>query len=313
MRRVPLLAVVLAAALGAGASAPPAAGPIDLAPAVRDSVLAAIAKDRADTDTFLRTNPQSALGAIARVDFGTPRRALVVGSAATGDLVLDDPSVRSQHVRIEVAGDSFRVVALDPGATFRAFAAGGRDTTAAMLAPSWIGIGRYRIRLSHQNAPALIAVDPDLPAKAAFPGSTWFPPDLAWRYVCALERDATPDTVRIESTASAPRASLRVGWFRFRVGGKEQKLAAHRLLEPGVGENDLSILFRDATTGKESYGLGRYLDPEPRGDGTWVLDFNLAYDPTCAISPYYNCPVPPPENRLDVAIRAGQATPGHAK
>jgi uncharacterized protein (DUF1684 family) len=102
-----------------------------------------------------------------------------------------------------------------------------------------------------------------------------------------------------------------VGWFEFEVAGKRQRLAAVRLLEPGVGEDDLSIFFRDATSGKGSYGMGRYVDPERLPDGRWVLDFNLAYNPACAVSPYYNCPVPPPENVLEAAIRAGEAYASH--
>jgi hypothetical protein len=308
-------ALLLAAGLvlfapGPAAAKAAAARPATLSAAERDSLRAAILADRADTDVSLRTSPTSALGSIARVDFGRPARALVVGAAPTCDLVLDDASVRAQHVRVSVEGDSFRVRALDPGATFTAFAAGGRDTTAAVLPPSWIGVGRYRVRLSHQNAPALVACDPDLPAKAAYAGSAWWPIDFAYRFVVVLEPDPTPDTLWIESTNSAPRASLRAGWFRFVVGGKEQKLAAVRLLEPGVGPGDVSVFFRDATSGKGSYGMGRYVDPQEQPDGRYVLDFNQAYNPNCAISPHYNCPVPPPENRLKVAIRAGAAYHG---
>jgi hypothetical protein len=309
--RAALLAACLALVVaGPAAAKVKAARPATLPVAERDSLRAAILADRADTDVSLRTNPNSALGSIARVDFGRPARALVVGAAPTCDLVLDDPSLRAQHVRVTVEGDSFHVRALDPGAAFTAFAAGGRDTTSATLPPSWIGVGRYRVRLSHQNAPALVACDPELPAKATYAGSEWWPIDFTYRFIAALEPDATPDTVWIESTSSAPRASIRVGWFRFVVGGKEQKLAAVRLLEPGVGPDDVSVFFQDATSGKGSYGMGRYVDPEQRPDGRYGLDFNQAYNPNCAISPHYNCPVPPAENRLKVAIRAGAAYHG---
>ncbi len=305
------IAALAAAPFAAHAASPRAARPVTLSAVARDSLHAAYAKDRADTDVALRTSPTSALGAIARVPFSPPSRALVVGTAPTCDLVLDDASVRAQHVRVTVDGDSFHVVALDPGATFVAHAAGGRDTTGATLPPSWIGVGRYRVRLSHQNEPALIACDPDAPAKAAYPGSAWWPVDLAYRFVVTLDPDPAPDTLWIESTNSASRASLRAGWFRFVLGGKERKLAAVRLLEPGVPPGDLAVFFRDATSGKGSYGMGRYIDPQRLADGRYVLDFNLAYDPNCAISPYYNCPVPPAENHLGAAVRAGSAEPAH--
>jgi len=79
-----------------------------------------------------------------------------------------------------------------------------------------------------------------------------------------------------------------------------------RLLEPGVGENDLGIFFRDATTGKESYALGRYVDVKKLENGRYLLDFNFAYNPACAFSDHYNCPIPPRENVLPMAVRAGE-------
>src|SRR4029078_1315694 len=84
------------------------------------------------------------------------------------------------------------------------------------------------------------------------------------------------------------------------------KLEAVRLLEPGVGENDLGIFFRDATSGKESYELGRYVDVKKLPNGRVLLDFNFTYTPACAYSDHYNCPIPPKANVLPVAIRAGE-------
>ena len=303
-----LVAVTALVASPPGAGAKPrAARPVMLSAAARDSLTALYIADRNDTEKSMRTSPTSSLGAFARVDFGPDPRWLVIGSAPTASLVLDDGSVRPQHVRVQGEGAGFRVEALDPGATVVAHAAGGRDTTEATLPPSWIGVGRYRVRLSYQNSPALIAVDPDLPARAAWKGNAWWPVELGHRYVVELEPDASPETLRVESTNGPPRPSIRVGWFSFLAGGKRQRLAAVRLLEPGVGEGDLSVFFRDATSGKGSYGMGRYIDPEKLPDGRYVLDFNLAYNPACAVSPYYNCPVPPKENRLTAAIRAGEA------
>ena len=71
-------------------------------------------------------------------------------------------------------------------------------------------------------------------------------------------------------------------------------------------EELLTILFTDATTGKESYSTGRYLDLDAPVDGLYVIDFNRAYNPYCSYTDVYNCPIPPRENRLGVAIRAGE-------
>jgi uncharacterized protein (DUF1684 family) len=102
------------------------------------------------------------------------------------------------------------------------------------------------------------------------------------------------------------RRAVRVGWFDLAIRGRPCRLEAHRLLEPGVDEKSVSLFFRDATTGRESYGVGRYVEPEALPDGRWRIDFNNCYSPACAFSPYYNCPIPSKANTLKVAIRAGE-------
>ena len=99
----------------------------------------------------------------------------------------------------------------------------------------------------------------------------------------------------------------------FELGGRKHQLTALRLLEPGVDEAAVSIFFRDATTGRETYPVGRYLEPVPvPGDpDRFILDFNRAYNPTCAFSAYYNCPIPPRQNILQLPVRAGELDPGN--
>jgi uncharacterized protein (DUF1684 family) len=289
----------------AGAPAPAAhaaAHPVHLTAAQADTVTRAILENRAETERSLRGDPNSYLAAVRRVDFGS-RTSLTVGRAPDNDLRLDDPTVAAHHLRVTVAGDSFRVEALDPGATFTVKQAPARVAT---VGPSSIGLDRFLLRLSHQRFPAIIVFDPKSPRFAEYKGLRWFPVDLTYRYVLPLTPAPRPDTVIILSTRGNRRRAVRAGWFDFAVRGTPCRLEATRLLEPGVGENDLSVFFRDATTGKESYPTGRYVDPERLANGEYILDFNLGYNPACAISPYYNCPIPPRENALKVAIRAGE-------
>jgi hypothetical protein len=268
----------------------------------RDSLTAAIQKDRADTETWLKSSPTSYLAAVRRVDF-EDHPTLTVGRAAGNDVRLEDSTIAAHHLRVSVVGDSFRVEAVDRGASFRV---GETPTQAAMLGPQGIGVGRYTVRLSHQRFPALIVFDPQSSRFSAFKGLEYFPVDLAYRYRLRLTPNPRPDTVIILSTRGNQRRAVRAGWFDFTVAGRRCRLEATRLLEPGVGENDLAVFFRDATTGKETYGVGRYVDPEKLQDGRYVLDFNKAYNPACAFSDYYNCPIPPKGNTLAVAIRAGE-------
>ena len=270
-----------------------------------DSLLRFYVKDRTETEDWLKSSPTSYFATVLRQDFGD-LLTLTVGSASGSDVKLEDPAVKPHHLRVTVAGDSFRVESLDPGASF---AVKDSVQTSATVAPGSIQLGRYTLRLSHQRFPAIIVFDPQSRRFREYKGIPYFPPDLAYRVVAPLTPNPTPDSTLILSTRGNRRRALRVGWFDFELNGKRSRLEATRLLEPGVGEEDFSIFFTDATTGKESYKIGRYLDAEPRPDGLYVLDFNRAYNPACAYSDHYNCPIPPRENRLEVAIRAGEKDP----
>jgi uncharacterized protein len=296
-RFVTLLAVMaaIAALSGAGAAA-------TLTPAERDSLTAAILADREREQQWLKQEPTSYLAAVARFDFEA-RRSLTVGQAEGNDVRVQDSTLTAHHLRVTVVGDSFRVQAVDPAAQFVVNKTERREET---VGPSTIGLGRYLLRLSHQRFPALILFDPASPRFRDFKGLSYYPVNLSYRYVVRLRPNPKPDTTIILSTRGSRRRAIRAGWFDFVVDGRKARLEVTRLLEPGVGENDYSVFFRDATSGKDTYGLGRYVDVQPQPDGTYVLDFNRAYNPACAISDYYNCPIPPKANTLKVAIRAGE-------
>ena len=276
--------------------------PVKLAPAQVDSLRAAALKDREETLEWLKTKPTSYLATVQRRDFGN-RSMLTVGRDEHNDMRIDDPEIANHHLRVIVEGDSFHVVAMEPGASFKVKDEERREAT---LPPSQIGVGRFTLRLSHQRFPAIIVFDPKNEGFSRYKGLEWFPVDFKYRYELALTPNPAADTVIILSTRGNERRALRVGWFDFKVNGKACRLEANRLLEPGVDENSLSVFFRDATTGKTTYDVGRYVDPEQLPDGRWVLDFNKAYNPACAVSDHYNCPIPPKANLLTVAINAGE-------
>jgi hypothetical protein len=283
------------------------ARPVKLSPSEAAKIIAEIEKDRADTQKWLQGDPTSYLATIARRDF-EQRTVLTVGRAEDNDLRIDDPEVSAHHLRVTVVGDRFRVEAVDPGAGFIAGDGkdGGTASRDATVDPSSVRVGRFLVRLSHQRYPGLIVFDPKSPRFALYKGLKYFPPDLSYRYELPLTPNPKADIVVIMSTRGNQRRAERVGWFDFVVGETPVRLEAVRLLEPGVGEHDLGIFFRDATTGKESYELGRYVDVKPLPNGRYLLDFNFTYNPACAFSDHYNCPLPPKANTLPVAIRAGE-------
>jgi uncharacterized protein (DUF1684 family) len=139
-------------------------------------------------------------------------------------------------------------------------------------------------------------------------GLRYFPPNQDYRLEgLTLEADPDPtDTAEITTSDGKTRMAWRVGSLQFAVPTGRGQLVGFAF-EPGP-VSEVFVPFRDATSGRETYGAGRYLDLEAEDDGTYILDFNLAYNPWCAYAPQYSCPLPPPENWLPFPIEAGEQT-----
>jgi hypothetical protein len=303
MRSGPVSLLFLAFTLAGCISHPGSpARPVALDKNAADKIVKEIEKERADDQDWLRGSPTSYLAAIDRVNFGE-KKTLSVGSAPENDVRLLAPDIEPHHLRITLDGDHFRVVGLDANARFKI-----KDETRreAMLDPSFLGVGRFMLRLSHQRFPAIIVFDPRSPHFNEYKGLAYFPIDLSYRYELPLERYPKPRKITIGSTRGNARAAEVVGRVEFMVGRTPCRLEATRLTEPGAGEDPLEIFFCDASGGKETYPLGRYVDLKKLDNGNYLLDFNLAYNPACAFSDFYNCPIPPKSNTLRVEIRAGE-------
>lgn len=142
-----------------------------------------------------------------------------------------------------------------------------------------------------------------------FTGLAYYPVDPKYRLKARLVRDPNPEKIVMATSKGIPREMIRLGFFEFEIDGTKQRLAAYKAVpRPGHHHEDSSLFvpFRDATSGKETYGAARYLDIEEQPKDDYVLDFNLAYNPYCAYSDDYVCPFPPRENWLTVPIRAGE-------
>ena len=149
------------------------------------------------------------------------------------------------------------------------------------------------------------------PMPEGFEGPRYYPLDEKWRIPARLDREA-PGTgmhVQLQTSVGDLRDMHVYGTFTFTVNGEEQHLTAYQSVPVHPEHDELFVPFKDATSGKETYGAGRYLDVSLQDGDGYVLDFNTAYNPMCAYSPRYNCPYPPPQNRLKVAIEAGEKTP----
>ena len=140
-----------------------------------------------------------------------------------------------------------------------------------------------------------------------FHGLNYYPVDLAYRVVATLVEETHPGIFKVQTTTGDHKEYTRLGRLEFELEGQQLRLTAFvpPADEPLHG-NRIFVPFRDRTSGKETYGAGRYIDLNKRSSDQYVLDFNRAYNPYCAYSPYYSCPLPPGENNLPVEVRAGE-------
>jgi len=162
---------------------------------------------------------------------------------------------------------------------------------------------------------AAFGASPDSPIttadRATFTGLAYFPVDPNYRAVATVVPFAQQEVVQLGSTQGDIRPQVRFAELRFTLEGQDLRLTGFQDVTP-TDADELFVPFRDATTGKESYGAGRYLEVQVEQDehGALIalLDFNLAYSPWCSYNDAYSCTLPPVENTLMVAIRAGERT-----
>ena len=143
--------------------------------------------------------------------------------------------------------------------------------------------------------------------KNDFQGLKYFDYDINWRFEGPVELLSDPDTVIILGSKGEERKCFNFGYFHFNKDGKKYKLLILKFPPDKPGEKPYLFLgFWDKTSGHETYAGGRYVDIELNPENYYIVDFNYAYNPYCAYNHRYTCAVPPLENRLPVAIKAGE-------
>jgi uncharacterized protein (DUF1684 family) len=151
---------------------------------------------------------------------------------------------------------------------------------------------------------------PDAPVTGPLSGLAYYPEDPSYAVEAVFEPFDPPETVRLTTSVGDEQPYRRVGRAAFRLAGEALQLTLFVPAHLAGGEPErFFIPFRDATSGTETYGAGRYLEAGAATQGRVHLDFNYAYHPFCAYSARYRCPLPPAENHLSVAIRAGERLP----
>jgi uncharacterized protein (DUF1684 family) len=196
--------------------------PVKMDPAQADAIVRNIEKDRRETEEWLREKPTSYLAAIARIDFGD-NSTLTVGSAPGNDVRLSAPDIEPHHLKVTVDGDHFHIDVIDSKATFMIEGKVQRDAT---VDPSYIQVGRFNLRLSHQHFPAIIVFDPQSPRMKDYKGLKYFPVDLSYRYELPLIPNPRREKIIILSTQGNRRSAERIGRFDFYVGNTLCRLSS---------------------------------------------------------------------------------------
>jgi uncharacterized protein (DUF1684 family) len=239
----------------------------------------------------------------------TPGR-YTIGQAATNAVALPAPSAPPRIGVLTVTMDG-ATLDLENGVVATVKGQPMRTVTLAVNGPveTTVVIGKISIALIRRGARLALRVwDEASPTRLALDGLKWMPIDPGWR----LDASFTPHTptprVPIANVLGETIQMQNPGQIAFTIAGQTYHLEAF-LESPDAKQ--LFFMFRDGTSNKTTYAVGRYLYTDLPRDGHVVLDFNRAMNPPCAFTPFATCPLPPKANRLSVAIAAGELIDGH--
>ncbi len=232
--------------------------------------------------------------------FWLPEGEQRFGSAPDNDIVLPDSAPghvgtfthRDGKITVEIAqdvnvtmhGNHIHSAVLEPGPKY-ALSVGDLSL--------WVhGSGeRQAIRMR----------DPNSQLRKEFTGLKWFPTDESYRVIARFESYGEPRKVESLNVFGDVIEFMSPGELVFEMNGQE-----HRLQPTSMRNGVFHIIFRDKTSGKETYGAARFLNTEPAENGRVELDFNKAHNPPCAYNPYTTCPLPPKGNSLPIRVEAGE-------
>lgn len=167
------------------------------------------------------------------------------------------------------------------------------------------------------EADSFFRYDPNSPFKkdgeAHFDSIKWYSPNLKYYFRSMLYKYPNPQTVIVFGTKGEKRNEVRYGYFKIFYEDAEYRINVYKSVpseehSPGMA-NYLSVWFTDATTGKETYGVGRYVEvgeENPDPEYIYVINMNNAYNPYCAYSSLYSCAVPRKEDHFDFPVLAGE-------
>lgn len=230
-----------------------------------------------------------------------------LGSGAEAALRLPGAGLPALAGEVVLGEGGAFLVARDPGPEApRLLVNGTFMAERALASTDLISFGPYRLQLRRPGgAFALRVANLKAEAMRRYRGLNYFPFDGRFRVAATFTPSPGAREVTVESTQGGPQKLPHAGRLDFKLLGQDCTLDAFLDRdEPDV----LFVIFRDGTSGRETYGVGRYVYVARSADGTAVLDFNKAFNPLCAYGPLFFCPIPPKQNHLPLRIPAGEKT-----
>jgi uncharacterized protein (DUF1684 family) len=269
-----------------------------------------LARFRAGADRSL-TRERGWLSIVTRDELAPG--AYTIGSASGNAVVLPKGLAPARLGTITVGGDKARftlapgqtmsVVARDPD-TANEFTT--RDMVSGATRVEWAAQGRLSLQFVKREDGKIVvrAADRDSPRRKTFAGRLWYEPDAAFKVPATFAPSAAGATIPIANVRGEISYEKIAGTLAFTVNGRQHSFDAFD------DDGALFVIFRDGTSGATTYPPGRFLEVTKAQNGTWLVDFNKAYNPPCAFSAYTTCPLPPPQNWLKGDIPAGEKYAG---
>jgi uncharacterized protein len=229
-----------------------------------------------------------------------------VGSAADNDIVLKAGPAHLAVVTLSKDGTTHILFDKHSGATVDGKAVAEAtlvdDAHAGKDGPSLVAFGSVSfLVIERDGRKALRVKDSNAETRTHFEGLDYYPADASWRIVADWVPFDPPHELEIGSVLGTINKEKVPGKAVFHRDGH-----TYELMPIQEEPDSLFFVIADRTSGKETYGAARFLYADLPKDGKVVLDFNRAYNPPCAFTPYATCPLAPPENRLDLAVTAGE-------
>jgi uncharacterized protein (DUF1684 family) len=283
--------------------------PVDEADLDEEAWTAALLEHRAEIDQEFRTSSDSPMAGAQYLKSEPAERVFLTRQDRTFKLAYStEPGAELELVQ---GGETWHWKRLGQEIVCRVE---GEEVAegSALEGLAYFDVGGFHLSFyPSEDRVTFIVFDPERAEMKEFQHLLYYQPDKNYAVAAKLDVISEPEEIEMLTSRDLKKTFYRYATIAFELDGEDYELAAYKSELEGEGSKGLFIPFKDATTGSETYGAGRFLEIDDPDGEQFVLDFNRSFNPLCNYSPAYNCAVPPRENHLQVAIRAGELTYPH--